>query len=72
MNPTYQTLNLGDIRQLGDEVTHRCEPPGWQLDFTCIARPRPLQFRPWSPCTLIGHPILASDLLNSKFRRPIK
>lgn len=57
-------LKVGDIRQLGDEVRHRCgwkEAPASNADFK----------GQWRLVSLIGHPILPADLIATELRRPL-
>lgn len=61
----YQRLNPGDIRQIGDEVRHKYGAfPGACVD----PRDAHGEFR---PVTLLGQPILESDLIVGEFRRPV-
>lgn len=57
----YKTLKVGDVRQQGDEVKALCVgiwSGHWIKDG-------------WRPVTLVGWPILPSDLVNAEFRRPV-
>lgn len=63
----YQTLKVGDVRQQGDEtrVTYirykSLYNDGEGYPYA----------DPWQEVSLVGWPILPSDLFNAEFRRPL-
>lgn len=61
----YIELKAGDIRKLNDEVRPK---EGFDTDFK---DGRIIPAHPdWRGVNLIGHRILASDLIHLEFRRP--
>lgn len=65
----YETLRAGDVRTLGDEQREfditRNHVPGTSHTTTKL---RPWK---WHEVALLGHVILASDLMHIEFRRPV-
>jgi hypothetical protein len=73
----YQKLQAGDTRQKGDEVRghggriHVCHgllARSGQKDVL-PPYPKPKPDKSWEPVQLLGHAILASDLMHAEFRR---
>lgn len=67
----YVKLDAGTVRKLGDEFARRtlnngdmikCHPKGSHVDGITDFK---------SVNTLLGHPILESDLIHLEFRRPV-
>lgn len=61
----YKTLGLGEVREKGDQsrVTKPVTGPN-------IIHPSD-EVAEWRPSTLLGHAILASDLMHLEFRRAV-
>ena len=61
---TYLKLKVGDVRKAGDE----------QRAFGLGGYYKPRNFydalTDWTPTRLVGHIILASDLMHLEYRRP--
>jgi hypothetical protein len=66
----YKHLKPGDIRQVGDE--QRQSDLGDYHPCHRVGTPRPNRPGEWRSVPLIGHAILASDLMHLNFRRPCK
>lgn len=64
-NQQHKTLTVGDIRQDKDEVKSKLRPADNKFGHPLDAVPA---FR---PTNLIGHAILASDLIAFEYRRPL-
>lgn len=64
----YQILKPGDVRQKGDEV--RCLQPANET-YSRKKQPQEDRYALWRPASLLGHPILASDLVHLELRRPV-
>lgn len=61
----YKKLTVGDVRQEGDEQASRLFTGGVHM------RPdRKDDLGMWKQTQLVGHPILASDLIHLELRRP--
>jgi len=60
---TYKSLTVGDIRQKGDEQRSPGVPKLKPYSEDYAADPE------WHPTCLVGHPILASDLMHLEYRR---
>lgn len=61
----YKKLRIGDVRQEGDEVERLTPYPSWSDKDVGYENG-------FNPVKLIGHKILASDLMNSQFRRKVE
>lgn len=70
MPEQYQTLNQGDIRQSGDEVSESC--PGVVAGgYNSRSSHKKLPPGPWKPTQASGQVVLGSDLLHLEFRRKV-
>lgn len=65
---TYIELKQGDVRQIGDEVKHKVNGTSIGGDSAIHEQ----KLIGWQPVRLVGHPILAVDLIAATYRRPVK
>lgn len=64
----YQPLKAGDVRQLGDEqATKRFN----KSNGGYMAKGAKTELDRFRSVDLVGHPILAADLIHLEFRRPV-
>lgn len=69
---TYTKLKAGDIRKFGDEMDHCLGPYGGYWTPTEYNKTKEERWTGWKKVqSLIGYPILQSDLVVAEFRREV-